>query len=379
MKKTARVVALVSVLALSMAACGDRPEDDTNSGGAPSSSPTDTTEATEPTESSEPTDDNSDFKACMVSDSGGFDDKSFNQTSHDGLDNAVEKLGLQTAEVESQNNDEYADNIAALVRENCKIVVTVGFLLGEATEAAAKKDPNVDFAIVDFGYAKPPKNVRGLGFNTAQPAFMAGYLAAGMTKSGVVGTFGGVEIPTVTIFMDGYWEGVQYWNEQKDDDVQVVGWDEEAQEGVFTNDFEEKSLGANAANDLISNGADIIMPVAGPAGLGALDAAQESDGQVTAIWVDTDGCVSAAEYCDVILSSVMKGMDVAVEQSITDSVNGKFTNEPYVGTLDNGGVQLAPFNEFEDEVPQELKDELDQIKSDLVDGTIKITSPSAPQ
>ncbi len=377
MKTTARVVALASVLALSVAACGERPEDDTSAGGGGTTSPTEVTQTS--AEESEPTASKPDFKACMVSDSGGFDDKSFNQTSHDGLVDAVKNLGIKSGEVESQSDSEYADNIRALVREDCNAIITVGFLLGDATEAAAKKNKDVDFAIVDYGYAKPPPNLRGLSFNTAEPSFLAGYLAAGMTKSGVVGTFGGAKIPTVTIFMDGYWEGVQYWNEQKDDEVQVVGWDEKAQAGSFTDDFEDKIAGQNTADNLISQGADIIFPVAGPAGLGALESAQSSEGAVNAIWVDTDGCVSAAEYCDVIVSSVKKGMDVAVEKAITDSVNGEFTNEPFVGTLDNAGVALAPYNEFEDEVPQELKDEIEQLKQDLIDGEVKITSPSAPQ
>ncbi len=372
MKKTAKMVALAAVLALGLAACGDRGDDESDSSAA-SDSPT----SESPSSEAPAADPN--FKACMVSDSGGFDDKSFNQTSYAGLENAVDNLGIQSAEVESQSDADYADNISALVREKCNIIVTVGFLLGDATEAAAKQNKDVDFAIVDYAYAKPPANVQALTFNTAQPAFMAGYLAAGMTKSGVVGTFGGVEIPTVTIFMDGYWEGVQYWNEQKDDEVQVVGWDEESQKGVFTNDFEDKVVGQKSAQDLIANGADIIMPVAGPAGLGALDAAQDSDGQVNAIWVDTDGCVSASEYCDVIISSVQKGLDVAVETAITDSASGNFSNTPYVGTLENGGVGLAPFNEFEDEVPQELKDELEEIRAGLIDGSIEITSPAAPQ
>ena len=95
---------------------------------------------------------------------------------------------------------------------------------------------------------------------------------------------------------------------------------------------------------MIQQGADVIFPVAGPAGLGGLQAAQDND--VWAIWVDTDGCVSAAEYCDSLLTSVVKGMDVAVEQAIKDSADGNFTNEPYVGTLENGGVDLAPYHEL---------------------------------
>ncbi len=374
MKKSAGLLALTSVVALTLSACGNRPEDTTAAGEttttAANASPSET-------QSSPPPAGAADFKACMVSDSGGFDDKSFNQTSHDGLVNAADNLGIETGQVESNSDSEYADNIAALVREKCNVIVTVGFLLGDATEAAAKKNKNIDFAIVDYGYEKPPANLRGLSFNTAEPSFLAGYLAAGMTESGVVGTFGGAKIPTVTIFMDGYWEGVQYYNKQHDANVQVVGWDEQSQEGSFTDDFEDKIKGQTTAENMIGQGADIIFPVAGPAGLGALAAAQDSDAH--AIWVDTDGCVSAAEYCDVLISSVMKGMDVAVEQAITDSLNKEFTNEPFVGTLDNGGVQLAPYHEFDDDVPQELKDEVEQLKQDLIDGKIKITSPSSPQ
>jgi len=372
-RKTARIVALVGVLALGLSACGDRGDDDNTSG-------SDSTTSAEPTESessSPPPAGAANFKACMVSDSGGFDDKSFNQTSHDGLVAAKEDLGIKTGEVESQSDAEYADNINALIREKCNIVVTVGFLLGEATEAAAKKNKNVDFAIVDYGYASPPPNLRGLSFDTAQPSFLAGYLAAGMTESGVVGTFGGAKIPTVTIFMDGFWEGVQYYNEQNDANVQVVGWDEKTQKGSFTDDFEDKIKGQTTAENMIGQGADIIFPVAGPAGLGGLDAAQDND--IKAIWVDTDGCVSAAEYCDVLLSSVMKGMDVAVEDAITDSLNGEFDNTPFVGTLENGGVALAPYHEFDGDVPDDLKSDIEQIKQDLIDGTIKITSPSAPK
>lgn len=364
MKKTMGIVAVVGALSLTLAACGDRDSDsNSDSGSTPSATETSDTAAS----SQFP-----DFKACMVSDSGGFDDKSFNQTSHDGLVTAQEDFGVQTGEVESQSDSEYADNIAAMVDQSCNIVVTVGFLLGEATEKAAKKNPDVDFAIVDYAYEKPPANLKGLTFNTAQPSFMAGYLAAGMSQSGVVGTFGGLNIPTVTIFMDGFWEGVQYYNEQNSADVKVIGWDEKTQEGSFTEDFENKTKGQNTAQNLISQGADVVFPVAGPAGLGALQAAQD-DGNVKAIWVDTDGCVSAAEYCDVLLSSVMKGMDIAVEDAIKSSAEGTFDNTPYVGTLDNGGVGLAP---LADDVPSDLADQLDEIKQQIIDGQIKITSPA---
>jgi basic membrane protein A len=364
-KKMLGTVAMVGALSLALASCGNR-NDDSSSSNEPTSGGESSSAASEQFP---------DFKACMVSDSGGFDDKSFNQTSHDGLVKAAEDMGVQTGEVESQSDSEYADNIAAMVDQNCNIVVTVGFLLGEATEKSAKKNPDIDYAIVDFGYEKPPANLKGLTFNTAQPSFMAGYLAAGSSESGIVGTFGGLNIPTVTIFMDGYWEGVQYYNEQNGTDVKVIGWDETTQEGSFTEDFENKTKGQNTAQNLISQGADVLFPVAGPAGLGALQAAQD-DGNVRAIWVDTDGCVSAAEYCDVLLSSVMKGMDVAVEEAIKSSADGSFDNTPYVGTLENGGVGLAP---LADDVPSDMASQLDDIQAKLISGEIKVTSPAAPQ
>jgi basic membrane protein A len=363
-KRRTQVAALMGVVAFTLAGCGERAQTNT---------------AEEPTESGSqsPAQSNPDFKACMVSDSGGFDDKSFNQTSHDGMEQAAEELGIETGEIESQSDSEYADNIEALVQQNCDIITTVGFLLGEATEQAAKQNPDVDFSIVDFAYEKAPENLRGLTFNSAEPSFLAGYLAAGMSETGVVGTFGGLPIPTVTIFMDGYWEGVQHYNEANDADVKVVGWSEETQKGSFTEDFEDKTKGQSIAENMIQQGADVIFPVAGPAGLGGLQAAQDND--VFGIWVDTDGCVSAAEYCDVLLSSVVKGMDVAVKQSIKDSLEDSFTNEPFVGTLENEGVSLAPYHDLEAEIPQELRDQIEELKQQIIDGEIEITSPAAPK
>ena len=368
MKTTGRIAILAAISVLVLAGCGDRPDDESDSGSDTNSS-----------ESNEPKESNPDHKACMVSDSGGFDDKSFNQTSHKGLLDAKEQLGIKTAQIESQTDSDYPDNLKALVDEGCKTIITVGFKLAEATEKSAKQNPKVDYAIVDNVYEKPLKNVRGLAFDTAQSSFLAGYLAAGSSETGTVGTFGGVEIPTVTIFMDGYWEGVQYYNEQNDTDVKVIGWDEETKKGVFTQDFENKSKGQNSAESLIAQGADVIFPVAGPAGLGGLQAAKDSGGDVKGIWVDTDGCVSAEEYCDVLLGSVVKGMDVSVRDAIADSVHGEFDNETYVGTLENEGTDLTLGSQLEGEIDQELKDEIDQVREDIISGEIEVNSPSSPK
>jgi basic membrane protein A len=367
-KRTARIAAVAAIAALALTACGDREDDGDGNGSGDASDSASTSESASET----PTEDAQqfpDFKACMVSDSGGFDDKSFNQTSHDGLEAAAEAYGVQTAEAESSDPSQFADNIQSLVDEGCNQITTVGFLLGDATEAAAKKAKNVDFAIVDFAYEKPPANLKGLTFNTAEPSFLAGYLAAAKSESGVVGTFGGLNIPTVTIFMTGFVQGVDYYNEETGSDVTVLGWDLEKQDGSFTNDFEDKTAGQSLAEEMIGQGADVIFPVAGPAGLGGLQAAQDND--VWGIWVDTDGCVSASEYCDSLLTSVVKGMDVAVQQAILDSASGTFSNELYSGTLENGGVSLAPYGPNA-EVDDELSAKIDELKQMIIDGEITV-------
>jgi len=243
-KRTARsAAALVGVAALTLAACGDRDE---------SSSSSDDPSPSDSASSSEPAQSNPDFKACIVSDSGGFNDKSFNQTSYAGLQNAAEQLGIETGEVESNAPSEFADNINAMVQESCNSITTVGFLLGDATLAAAKKNPKIDFSIVDFAYEKAPKNLKGLVFNTAEPSFLAGYLAAGTSESGIVGTLGGAQIPSVTAFMDGFQSGIEKYNEDEGTDVQLIGWDKETQKGTFTNDFESKTKGHSAASEIIT-------------------------------------------------------------------------------------------------------------------------------
>ena len=325
-----------------------------------------------------------DYKACMVSDSGGFDDKSFNQTSYKGLTDAKEELGIETGQVESSNAADFAKNIQSMVDAKCNSIITVGFLLADATVAAAKANPDIDFAIVDSTPegADEIKNLKPLVFNTAQSSFLAGYAAAGMSKQGKVGTFGGLKIPTVTIFMDGFAQGVEYYNKQKGKNVAVLGWDVEKQDGQFVpgdSPFENKSGAKSTAQNLVSQGADVLFPVAGPAGEGGLQVAQASGGKVSAVWVDTDGCESAANYCPSILTSVQKAMDVAVSDAIKASKDGSFSNEPFVGTLKNDGTKLAPWHDYESKVSDELKAELETLKGDIDSGKITIESKAQPK
>lgn len=362
MKRTARLAAVAAAVALVLAACGEEDDDD-NGGAAPTGeSPAEV-----------------DFEACMVTDSGGIDDRSFNATAWKGLQDAEQQLGIKASFVESTAETDFVPNIDSQVAKDCGIIVTVGFLLGEATADAANANPDEKFAIVDFAFEEPIDNVKPLVFNTAEAAFLAGYVAAGYTKTGTVATFGGIKIPTVTIFMDGFVDGVAYYNEQAGTDVQVLGWDKEAQDGSFTGDFVDQNKGRQLTENFIQQGADIILPVAGPVGLGAAAAAQETGGEVNLIWVDTDGFESAQQYQSLFITSVVKRIDNAVLAATQEAVEGNFTNEPYVGTLENEGVGLAPFHDFEDDIPQEVKDGVAQLQQDIISGAVKVESPASPQ
>lgn len=312
------------------------------------------------------------FLACMVSDEGGFDDKSFNETSYKGLMQAVDQLGIQKKELQSARASDFATNIQQMVDSKCNIIVTVGFMLGDDTAAAAAANPDIDFAIVDESYTDPAANLKGLKFDTAQPAFLAGYVAASLSQTGTVGTFGGLNIPTVTIFMEGFAQGVAHYNQVKGADVKLVGWNSAAKDGTFVGGFSDVAGAKQKALTLTAQGADVLLPVAGPAGEGGLQVAQESGGKVSSMWVDSDGYLSMSQYGAVIPTSVGKGMDVAVFNAIKDSLEGTFTNEVFLGTLANEGVYLAPFHDFDDKVSAETKAEVEKLKQDIISGAITI-------
>ena len=366
MNKGFRLAAAAAAVALMVAACGEAPEEEDDTA-AENGEPA-TEEAEEPAE---------EFLACMVTDEGGVDDRSFNQSAWEGVQ-AAEEAGVITDStvVESNASADYEPNVSSMVAEDCGIIVTVGFLLADTTAAAAEANPDERFAIVDFIYEEPIDNVKPLVFNTHEAAFLAGYVAAGYTSTGSVATWGGQQIPTVTIFMDGFYDGVQYYNEQNDADVQVLGWDKETQDGQFVGDFTDTTLALQISENLIDAGADVLLPVAGPLGEQAAIAARDA-GETAVIWVDTDGYESAPDYQELFLTSVMKGISVAVEESVTSTAQGEFSNEPFIGTLENEGVGIAPYHDFEDELPQELKDEVDAIREQIISGELVVESDAA--
>ena len=307
-------------------------------------------------------------KVCQITDTGGIDDKSFNATAWKGITTAQETLGIEGKYLESKEVADYEKFLNAFIEEKCDLIVTVGFLIGDATKAAAEANPDAKFSIVDYNYDPAIANVVGQIFDTDEAATLAGYLAAGVTKTGVVGTFGGLPIPTVTIFMDGFVKGVNMYNAAKGTDVKVLGWDAVAQTGLFSNSFDDQQKGNELAKSLMDEGADIIMPVAGPVGLGAAAAIKER-GNAYLIGVDSDWALTSPEYADITLTSVMKLMDATTLQVIQSVIDGTYAGGDVVGTLANGGVAIAPYHDLESIVPAELTAEIEQLKADIISGT----------
>jgi basic membrane protein A and related proteins len=368
---TRRAFALAIAGALVLTACGDAPEEDTPEATETETEtePTDeeTEEETENGEATEPAE-QVDFRGCLVTDQGGVDDRSFNETAWSGMQRAEEELGIEVAVLESTAETDFEPNIQEFVDQDCDIIVTVGFLLGEATEAAAQDNPDQNFAIVDYAYDDDYDNLRELVFATEEAGFLAGYVAAAMTESGIIGTYGGINIPPVTVFMDGYLAGASYYNDENDADVQVEGWD--GTDGLFTGNFESQDDGRNVTDSLLQAGADIVMPVAGPVGLGTATAIEDF-GSGMMIWVDTDGYEST-QYGQLMLTSVMKNMDVAVFDTVEAAVNEQFEGGLYVGTLENEGVGLAPFHDFDGEVPPEVQDRIEELREGIISGEISV-------
>ncbi|MFH8250693.1 BMP family protein [Microbacterium sp. B2969] len=320
------------------------------------------------------------FLPCMVSDAGGFDDKSFNQLGYEGLQKAAKELGVDYKGVQSNSESDFAPNLTSLVDQNCTLITTVGFALASAALESANANPDIDYVSIDDtvdqngdGKTDAP-NIKPIIFDTAQAAFMAGYAAASYSKAKKVGTFGGMNFPTVSIFMDGFAQGVEYWNQEKSDNVQVIGWNRDTQDGSFTGGFDANQDAINTAQGIVDQGVDVLLPVGGPIYQSAASVIRGSGRDIALIGVDADVYETDPTVGDLLLTSVRKLIDVGVEDAVTSAGKGNFDPTPFVGTLKNDGVGLAPFHDFESKVSPDLQGELDAIKAGIIDGSIKVES-----
>lgn len=365
MRKSA-MFAAAAVLTLGLSACGTAPDEKTIKAAEDGGTKTST----------------SDFKACMVSDQGGFDDKSFNESGMEGMEKAKKELGVQLASAESKAPSDFAPNVEKLLAEKCNLIIGVGFMLNDAIRDAAEKNPDVHFALVDSRITRDNEaqnlpNAKPLVFNTQEAAYLAGYAAAAASKTGVVAAYGGMAIPSVNIFLDGFADGVARYNKDNSKNVKLLGWDKATQEGAFVGDFENITKGKELTEQQISQQADIIMPVAGPVGQGTVAAAADKDG-VWVVGVDSDWALQYADKSNLIFTSVVKEIGQAVFDTIKESSEGKFSSEAYIGTIANGGVNIASFHDHEADVPAEVKTKLEELKKAIGDGSLKVETANQP-
>lgn len=321
-----------------------------------------------------------DFIPCMVSDAGGFDDKSFNQLGAQGLEAAAEELGVDPIMVESAAETDYASNLTSLVDQGCNAIVTVGFLLAPAALESATANPDIDYISIDdtvdtdFDGTTDADNIKPIIFDTAQAAFLAGYLSAGISQTGAVGTFGGMNIPTVSIFMDGFAQGVEYYNEENSASVKVIGWDRAAQDGSFTGGFEANDGARQLAQGIIDQNVDVLLPVGGPIYQSAAVAIEDSGREIALIGVDADVYETDPSVAPLLLTSIRKGIDVGVQEAVTESGNGEFDTTPFIGTLENEGVGLADYHDWADKVPAELDAKIQELRDAIIAGDITVES-----
>ncbi|MEF2977698.1 BMP family lipoprotein [Subtercola sp. YIM 133946] len=326
------------------------------------------------------------FKPCMVSDLGGFDDKSFNQLGYEGLQEASAALGVKPITVQSNAETDYAPNIDSLISQNCSLIITVGFALSAATVTAALANPTVDFAIIDdaadndFDGKTDAPNIKPILFNTAQAAFLAGYASADYSTAGKVATYGGMNYPTVTIFMDGFAQGVDYYNKQKSKSVQVLGYDEANPDAAtFTGGFEANDTAKTTAQNFIDQGADVLLPVGGPIFQSAGAAITDSGKTVALLGADADVYDTFPTYDSLYFTSVEKGIKQATAAVVQNAGTATtFDTTTYIGDLSNDGVGIAPFHDFQSKVSSGLQGELDTIKAGIIDGSIPVKSYLAP-
>lgn len=299
------------------------------------------------------------FCVGLVTDVGEIDDKSFNQSAWEGVQRAETELGAKIDFIETGDAKDYANNIGLFATNGYDVIVTVGFALGEATATAAAEYPDIDFIGVDQFQVETVDNLAGLIFNEDKAGFLAGALAAMLTESGKVAAVLGTDlVPPVVAFKEGYENGALYINP----DVELIST---FHPGGLDVAFTDPEWGATTAKQALDQGADVVFGAGGKTGNGALIEVAGAEGAYC-IGVDTDQWETVPEAHACLVSSAMKLITPGVFDLIALSQSGGFPGGNFVGA-----VGLAPFHDFEDSVPQEVKDRLAEIDAGLQDGSIE--------
>ena len=303
---------------------------------------------------------------CLVTDLGRVNDGTFNQYAHEGAELAADEFDLDYDFIETQNQADYAINIQTCLDEGYDAIVTVGFLIGDATHTAAEANPDVYFIGIDQFFAEPLPNLVGILFREDQGGFLAGAMAAMMTESGIVAGVYGQTVPPVVKFRRGFEQGVAYINEQDGTDVQTVG--------VYIDSFLAPDRGASAAEQFIGEGADVIFGAGGPTGSGGTTYAAAND--VLVIGVDQDEYFSTfgegeTPGAENLITSAVKRVDLGVYNMLTLLGSGEDLPEGSIYVLEaaNDGITFAP--PHDSEVPDDVTARMEEILAGLADGSIE--------
>lgn len=316
---------------------------------------------------------------CEVTSNYPLHDHAFNQAVYDGLTAASTKWDIGVRDKLAGSETQWMRNVSELVKQRCGLIVTIGSIVGADTAAAAKANPQQRFASTDAADVQGTSNLLSIRFRPDQAAFLAGYLAADVTKTGRVGTFGGIPLGTVTPFMDGFAAGILYYNRVHGTHVQLLGWDPKAREGTFVSHdpadfgaFADTATAAQLTNGLIRNGADVIFAVDGPGGeTGSCRAAQHHQ-RLLLIGVDTDQHYATPDCSPQWLTSVLKIYSQMVFLAMGQIYEHRFKGGLLEGTLANGGVGLARFYNLRSRVPPRILAELRRVKKGVGNRSIPI-------
>ncbi len=312
------------------------------------------------------------MRVAMLSDGGSFSDRSFNQTCREGIEElmyAGAPIFVQFCETGSP--DQFEHKLAALAERDYRLLIGIGYRMAKPIETVAKEYPKTLFACVDVDDPNPPHNIWALTFQVDECAFPAGYLAAAWAhiqdpKDSAVAWVGGEDVDSVNQFLVGFRKGVKHYNKLKNKSVRILG----DHVGAF-NDFDG---GKALAEEFLDEGADVIFGVGSITGNGAIAAAKEYG--KWAIGVDTDQYHTLIDQQDILLTSCLKRMDRAVNQVVTGALENQFWGGTlYVGNLANHGVGLAPYHEFDDQIPPRLKKEISKIQLRILEGEISTGWP----
>ena len=343
MKKKMLAVLLAGAMVASLTACG----------GSNSADTADTTKTEESGDSAEAADtkDASEFKVGLITDVGGVNDGSFNQSSWEGLERAGEELGVTVNYLESATDADYAPNMETFIDEDYDLIISVGYMLADATRAAAEANPDTKFAIIDDSSIDLP-NVTSLIFHAEQASYLVGYVAGLTTKTNNIGFVVGMTNETMNQFGYGYCAGAIDANP----DVTV--------QQMNANSFADSATGKSMANAEITNGADIVFQAAGATGLGVIEACQEAG--VYAIGVDSDQSSIAP---DTVLTSAMKRVDNAVYEAVQELIDGTLEGGVKSFDLAAGGVDIAP---SQDLIAPEVITAVDEVKEKIISGEVVV-------